>query len=64
MRNNHLRRVLRAPSRRGSEQEEARGAGRRLVTLGIGHFHADKNQMERHVRRDWVLLESKTTTLF
>ena len=42
--NDHLRRVLRAPSRRGSEQEEARGAGQRVVALGIGHFHADKSQ--------------------
>ena len=57
--NDHLRRVLRAPSRRGSEQEEARGAGRRLVALGIGHFHADKNQSERHVRRDWFCLNQR-----
>jgi hypothetical protein len=23
-----------------------------VVALGIGHFHADKSQLERHVRRD------------
>jgi len=57
--NDHLRRVLRAPSRRGPEQEEARGAGRRVVALGIGHFHADKSQLERHVRRDWFRLNQK-----
>ena len=53
--NDHLRRVFGAPSRRGSEQEEARGAGRRVVALGIGHFHADKSRLERHVRRDCTI---------
>jgi hypothetical protein len=51
--------VLRAASRRGPEQEEARRAGRRVVALGIGHFHADKSQLERHVRRDWFCLNQK-----
>src|SRR4029077_2114176 len=59
--NDHLRRVLRAPSRRGSEQEEARGAGQRVVALGIGHFHADKSQLERHVRRDWFFVSDSSS---
>jgi len=30
-----------------------------VVALGIGHFHADKSQLERHVRRDWFYLNQK-----
>ena len=30
-----------------------------MVALGIGHFHADKSQLERHVRRDWFYLNQK-----
>ena len=30
-----------------------------MVALGIGHFRADKSQLERHVRRDWFYLNQK-----
>ena len=30
-----------------------------MVALGIGHFHADKSQLARHVRRDWFYLNQK-----
>jgi len=30
-----------------------------VVALGIGHFHADKSQLERYVRRDWFCLNQK-----
>ena len=37
---NHLRRLLGAPSHRGSQQEEARRARRRVVALEIGYSHS------------------------
>lgn len=33
-----------------------------MVALGIGHFHADKSQLDRHVRRDWIYLNQNCDT--